>query len=127
MNVEQFVHDSLYQIARAVQRVNVTFDAEGIGAEAHLPNADDEFRDNETCSELNTVQHISFDIAVTASQGGERENGGGLKVVSSPREGTGSTTAETSSVSRIAFILPLKLKEKPFEARGLATPGAYTT
>jgi hypothetical protein len=118
MNVQEFMQESMFQIAAAVNDVNRRFTAEKMDAIANPEGAARRSRGGGvTYCSISDTQMIEFDIAVTVSQteGQSKEIGGGLKVyVASGSAGTGTTTEEMrSSVSHLKFKVPLKLPTLP--------------
>ncbi len=113
MNVQEFIHDALTQIANAVQAANNTFSTQSSPAEANPAGAESESRGGLTYVSVSNTQMISFDIAVTVDETSqtstEKKGGLSLKVVSGGIGGSKSTETSSSSVSRLQFKIPLKL------------------
>jgi hypothetical protein len=53
------------------------------------------------------MQEVSFDIAVTVSDKKTGSAGGGIRVIAADLSGKGSLAIENSTVSRIAFKVPI--------------------
>jgi hypothetical protein len=114
MNVQEFIQQSLYQIAAAVESANQQFVLEKIEARANPRGATNHSAGGGfTYSTVSDTQMVDFDIALTATQSDGQTSGagGGLKiyVASAGVESSNRSEATHSHVSRIKFKIPLKL------------------
>ena len=98
MNVQEFVHSTLAQIARAVDVTNKTFESESIAASAVPRGAESMSHGATTYQSVSDTFDIKFDIAVTV----DLKQSSDVKVVDENSE------SRTTS-SRIQFSVPLKL------------------
>ena len=113
MNVQEFVHESLLQIATAIYSVNETFELDGIPASANPSGALSESGAGVTYLSVSDTHNIEFDIAVTVTESAEttRSKGAGFRVavVGGSVGGTKATETTGSTVSRLKFSVPLRL------------------
>jgi hypothetical protein len=94
MNLQEFIEQTLIQIAQASKNVSEQMQSSGIG---------EGVRDNQSIN-------VSFDIAVTVSQESSTGIKGGLKVLSAVVLGGEKEEAvKAENVSRIKLELPLKI------------------
>ena len=98
MNVQEFVHSTLVQIARAVVMTNKTFESESLSASAVPKGAELNSHGSTTYQSVTDTFDIKFDIAVTVDSNQSND----VRVVNT------DTESKTTS-SRIQFSVPLKL------------------
>ena len=96
MNLQEFIQESLIQIARATVEANKTFKTDGLKASVNVDG-------------LNHSHKIDFDVAVTAETTGGSSGHAGLKVLSFGLGGETSSEASHSMASRIHFSIPIRL------------------
>lgn len=115
MELEEFIRSSILQIMRDITAAQDEWKrptaGEGTispvwGGPEDLPNR---------------LQEVKFDVAVTAAAKNETSGGGGIKVVALDLSGKLGRSTESSTISRIAFTIPIlpptvairKLEEAP--------------
>jgi Trypsin-co-occurring domain 2 len=101
VELEDFIRSSVLQIMRAIKSAQEEWSTPASGAGVISPAWDgpDDFK--------NRVQEVKFDVAVTAGAKNEGGGGGGIKVVALDLSGKISHSTENSTVSRIAFSIPI--------------------
>ena len=100
MELEEFVKTSLIQIMRGVKTAQHEWAVDMHGGGVINPSFGD--------ADLpNRVQEVKFDVAVTTSSRNEVGGGGGIKVWAADLSGKATHNSENSSVSRIAFTVPI--------------------
>ena len=109
MNVQQFVADTLVQIASAIVDANNRLTEASVDATANPPGANLVSHGSVTYQGVSDTQQIKFDIAVTVEKTAttKGEAGVGISVLKLGTEGQSATN--DSHVSRISFAIPLKL------------------
>ena len=121
MELEEFIRITLVQIMRGVKAAQVDWAATGSGGGVISPawgGPEDH---------ANRVQEVKFDIAVTAATKTEGGGSGGIKVLALDVSGKASRAVENSTVSRIAFSIPIlpsttNILEGPQKGDALARP-----
>ncbi|HVA48331.1 MAG TPA: hypothetical protein VNH11_18335 [Pirellulales bacterium] len=113
MNVQEFVCESLLQIARAVVQANKEFAAISIAAQANPPGVLFESDAGTRHAAVPDTHAIHFDIAVTVAYSAEKTSskkaGLALTVVSGGLDTANASDSSSSATSRIRFAVPLKL------------------
>ncbi|MGH7140228.1 MAG: hypothetical protein ACREHD_31200 [Pirellulales bacterium] len=113
MNVQEFICESLVQIASAVVEANKEFRSSSTAAQANPAGILFESDAAKRHALVPDTQLIHFDIAVAVVQSAETSNskkaGLGLTVVSGSFDAANASEWSNSSVSRIRFAVPLKL------------------
>lgn len=113
MNIEEFVHATLIQVAAGVEAANRTFAEKSISAQANPAGAEAQSQVGTSYEKITNTQNIAFDIAVTVDESSQsssdKKAGLGLKVVSGGLSSSQALESSTSTVSRIQFTIPLKL------------------
>lgn len=115
MNLEDFIAQSLSQIAKGIEKANQELaDSRAIVSPKNIKGVSK--NNSSTYGMLKTdedewavVQEIEFDVAVTASQGKEAKAGAGISVGAITLGATGKEDNKSSSVSRIKFSIPMLL------------------
>ena len=115
MNLEDFIAQSLSQIAKGIEKANDELSASK--AIVSPKNIKDVQKNNPSTfgklelrnGEWSVVQNIEFDVAVTASQGSEAKAGAGISVGAITLGATGKEDNKNTSVSRIKFSIPMLL------------------
>ena len=116
-DLEQFVFESITQVAAAVSaaqepmqalggRVNPVGSISPLEGMAIVPVRNDRH---------GYVQKIEFDIAVTREAGESSGVGGGIKVFSMSAGANTEASASNSSLSRLRFTLPIVMPGQPDE------------
>jgi hypothetical protein len=104
MELEEFISTSLLQIMRGVAKAQSEMGAaSGEGGVINPCWVGKEGGEKPA----SRVQEVKFDIAVTATTKTEGGGGGGIKVMAVELSGKGSRAVENSSVSHIAFSIPI--------------------
>jgi hypothetical protein len=94
MNLQEFIEQTLLQVAQATKNASEKMKASGLG---------EGVRDNQAID-------ISFDIALTVSHESKSDITGGLKVLNALKLGGETGEAiKSENVSRIKLELPLKV------------------
>lgn len=120
MDLENFISVSLVQIAKGIDRANN--ELKGTGAIVSPKKVTDVLRENTYGNlKLNDgswvrVQQIDFDVALTATEGGESKGGGGISVGAITLGAMTKDDFSQSTVSRIKFSVPMLLPQKDEEA-----------
>ena len=113
MNIQQFIHETLVQIATGVQNANDTFAEIGLPAQANPPGAEMESRGSTTYRSVSNVHTIKFDIAVEVCESTESNNDGktgfDLKILSGSIGSDRTASSSQSTTQRLEFSVPLKL------------------
>jgi hypothetical protein len=113
MNVQEFIRESLVQIANAIHEANEVFASSSISAQANPAGAILESASGSTYLDVTDTQDIEFDIAVTVTESAEasssKKAGVAISVVTGSVGGTKTSESSNSSVSRLKFTIPLKL------------------
>ena len=113
MNVQEFIEESLFQIAAAVHSTNKRFALSDFRAVANPNDAERRSKGSTTYVGVTDTEYIDFDIAVTASEshGLSDVKGGklGISVVSVGADSGRTSESLKSSVSHLKFKIPLKL------------------
>jgi hypothetical protein len=102
MELEDFIRSSVLQIMGGIKAAQSEWDtSHGSGGGVINPawEGPDDF--------INRVQEVKFDIAVTVTGKNESGGGGGIKVIALDVSGKTSHSTENSTVSRIAFSIPI--------------------
>lgn len=101
MELEEFIRTSLLQVMRGVKSAQEEWGATISGGGVISPawGGPKDF--------AKRVQELKFDIAVTATSKTEGGGSGGIKVLSVDLSGKASHTAESNTVSRISFSIPI--------------------
>lgn len=108
MNVQEFVADTLVQIASAISDANARLKEASVDATANPPAANLVSQGSVTYQGVSDTQRIEFDIAVTVEKSATiKGEAGFLMVLKLGTEGNSATT--NAQVSRIRFSIPLKL------------------
>ena len=116
MDLEEFVHQSLFQIASAIHKTNQTFKTEGLDAQANPAGGLSRTKGGSSSfMSFPDTQTIEFDVAITVSQSttDSTTKKGGLQI-SVVNAGVGkeaSNENSNSTVSRLRFKVPLKLPD----------------
>ena len=123
MELHTFISSTLVQIAQGIENANKQL--EGTRALVNPRNVHPvEGKGSSVYGYLNTkkkfykvVQRIDFDVAVTAEAGTETKGGVGIQVGSIGIGTQGKSEKANSSVSRIAFSIPmvLPMDDSPFD------------
>ncbi|MFN4884946.1 MAG: hypothetical protein ACK5HD_01890 [Bacteroidota bacterium] len=95
MNLQEFIQQTLIQVAQASHNASQEMQKLGLGAGV----------------QDSTEIDVSFDIAITASE--ELKNGkkGGLKVISAVMLGAETEdAAKKENISRVKLVLPIKIR-----------------
>ncbi len=94
MNLQEFIEQTLLQVAKATKNVSKQMQQENLG---------EGVRDNQSIN-------VSFDVAVTVSQESNSDIKGGLKVLNAFNiGGEAGESTKSENVSRIKLELPLKV------------------
>lgn len=114
MDLQQFIHDALFQIAAAVNSVNANFREASLSARANTPGRKMLGPEGgETYVSTSDTQDISFDVAVTVavatSDAQSKEGGGRIAVLSGKVGSANGSESSQSSVSRLQLQVPLRL------------------
>ena len=125
MNLQDFIKETLVQIARGIEGaaaelkgskaiVNPRNVQTGTGDDRHVYG----FLDTQT-SFFKAVQKVEFDVAVTASTGTATKGGIGIMVGAIGLGSQGKSEAQDSSISRIKFLVPmvLPMEDAPHDAQ----------
>ena len=115
MNLEDFISQSLTQIAKGIEKANTELSESD--AIVSPKNVKDVQKNNISTfgniklknGEWSVVQEIVFDVAVTASQGTESKAGAGISVGAITLGGVGKEDSQNTSVSRLKFSIPMLL------------------
>jgi hypothetical protein len=104
MDLETFIAETLRQIVKGVKTAQQHEDCKGASINPIDP------RPGHPHGQVVRVKEIEFDVAVTVSEGSERQGKGNIGVASILGiGGHASSTSANSSVSRIKFAVPLIL------------------
>ena len=115
MNLEDFIAQSLSQIAKGIEKANDELsDSKAIVSPKNitgvLKNHPSTYGTLKLSNdEWSVVQNIEFDVAVTASQGSEAKAGAGISVGAITLGATGKEDNKNTSVSRMRFSIPMLL------------------
>lgn len=126
MNLENFIAETITQIARGVERAAGNLESSSaLVSPRNIKPADDKnskiygyLERYEKSSYQRVVEEIEFDVAVTASEGTEAKAGMGIMVGSIGIGTQGKSDTENTSVSRIKFRIPVVL---PYTAKANST------
>ena len=117
MDLQEFIQQSLIQIAHAVREVNQSFASESLEARVNPAGILHRSKGSEIYGSLPDTQIIEFDVAVTVTESDEEtsSNKGSLALSIAGASIGKEKTAEqsNSSVSRLKFTIPLKLPNAP--------------
>ncbi len=117
MDLQEFIQQSLIQIAHAVRDVNQSFASESLDARVNPAGILHRSMSSEIHGSLPDTQIIEFDVAVTVTASGEETSSkkGSLALsIVGASVGKEKTAEQTnSSVSRLRFKIPLKLPNTP--------------
>ncbi len=125
MNVQEFIKETLTQIANSANEVNRAFESIGAYVPSKCIKGNNVAIRTEGTLPRNVVL-VDFDIAVTVTQSKETSGGGGISVASILKAGVqkeGST--ENQEVNRIKFSIPLVLPDDQKEREKLSVPGIH--
>jgi len=124
VDLQDFIKETITQIAESVVDIQKHFDAKGIDAIVN-PREFQDTKDsdiagrfkptqynkntNETYSSdfYRVVDNIEFDVAVTVESGNSKEVGGKLKVFDMGIGAEGSEVNKQANVSKVRFKIPL--------------------
>jgi hypothetical protein len=117
VNLQEFVAQTLIEIAAAVREADEELKASGaivnprsvIGAGQDKANVYGYIEDRDQKKSLRAVHSVEFDVAVTAVEGKESKGGIGIVVGSIGLGSQGRSEESSSSVSRIKFKVPIAL------------------
>lgn len=113
MDLKAFVEATLVQIIEGVQGAQAS--TEGTGAEIN-PKPGPGFKGNRMFRDGPRIQDVEFDVAVTVAESEEKKGGFGLVVGPVALGGGGKTDAQSSSLNRIRFAVPITLpRPKPVD------------
>lgn len=109
MSVQEFVHDTLTQIVRAVVSANI--EIKDTGAEISPPIKTEWQAMAQAGREIShrglPMREIEFDIAVTVSDGVEAEASGGVAVSVVKFSAGGGAKRSNQRESRVKFAIPM--------------------
>lgn len=115
MDLETFIAQSLIQIANGVEKASdelkdtsAVVNPKSVSG-AHKGDMNVFGYLDTKDSHLRTVQKVAFDVAVVASEGTETKGGIGIVVGSIGLGSQGKSESESSSHSRIKFVVPMAL------------------
>lgn len=113
MDLQEFIQQSLIQIAHAVREVNQSFASESLEARANPAGILQRSKSSEIHASLPDTQMIEFDVAVTVTESGEetssKKGGLTLSIVGASVGKEKTAEQSNSSVSRLRFAIPLRL------------------
>jgi hypothetical protein len=115
MNVQEFIRDTLVQIATAVQETNEKLAEIGIDAAVNPRGANLVSTLSATPKAIPDTQEIRFNIAVSAESETSTQGNAGVGISVLNLGTQGETAKSTSNVSRIEFAVFLRL---PMASRG---------
>jgi hypothetical protein len=105
MDLESFIAETLRQIVKGVKTAQSHVDCKGARIN---PDTIENKPAGQTLYRGERIERIEFDVAVTVSEGKEKQGKGSIGVASILGvAGQASSTASSSSVSRIKFEIPL--------------------
>jgi len=111
MNLEEFVRETLEQIAKGVSGAGLVAREHGACINPNDIRWHDEhprlYRSSEGGGGL--VEEVGFDVALTVSEEKQVEGKAGLVIASIGAGVKGQSVAATSSVSRVKFSVPVQL------------------
>ena len=116
MDIQEFIKETLTQIANSANEVNKALESVGAYVPSKCVKGDNIVVRAEGTLPKNVVM-VDFDIAVTASEGKSTSGGGGIHVASVFKAGMekeGNT--ETQQTHRIKFSIPLVLPDDQIRA-----------
>lgn len=115
MNLEDFIAQSLSQIAKGIDKANEELkDSLAIVSPRGVTEVQRESRYGTLRVAENAylkVHEINFDVAVTAAEGSEVKGGLGITVGAVSIGGLGKENQTNTSVSRIQFSVPMVLPQ----------------
>ena len=109
MNVKEFTKETLKQIVEAIHELNSQEDGLSIplggiiGEGVHVLAAKN--------GKTQNLIKVEFDIAVTVSESTEKSGSGNTNLYVLKLDGDYSKSNQNHNVSRVKFLLPLKIKE----------------
>lgn len=109
MNVKEFTKETLKQIVEAIHELNSQEDGLSIplggiiGEGVHVLAAKN--------GKTQNLIKVEFDIAVTVSESTEKSGSGNANLYVLKLDGDYSKSNQNQNVSRVKFMLPLKIKE----------------
>ena len=109
MNVQEFVADTLVQIASAVDDANNRFAEAKFDALANSPGGNLKSKAGTTYLDIPDFQLIQFDIAVTVETQTNTQGNAGIGISVLKLGTQGETSKSNANVSRIQFKIPLRL------------------
>lgn len=123
MNLQDFIKETIVQIAESVVDIQKHFDEKGIDAIVNprefYDNKDSDIagRFKPTRTNINgqtyisntdrVVDNIEFDVAITVESDSKKEVGGKLKVFDMGIGAEGSEASKQANVSKVRFKIPL--------------------
>ncbi len=108
MDLKAFVEASLVQIIEGVQAAQAGTEASGALIN---PNPSPGFKGKRMGAAGLTIQDVEFDVAVTVAKGQEKKGGLGLVVGPVALGGGAKSDAQSSSLNRIRFAVPIALPQ----------------
>ena len=119
MNLQQFVSETLIQIARGIEQANAGLtdstakvNPKGIATGGtHADKIYGYLAEDEPDTFRKVVESIEFDVAVYATEGTETKGGIGIMVGTIGLGSQGKSKADHSSESRIKFRVPMLLPQ----------------
>ncbi|MEF8792811.1 trypco2 family protein [Thiohalorhabdus sp.] len=111
MELQEFVANSLSEIARGVQDAIQQINEDGREPAVYINPRPEQY------SPFNEPERVSFDIAVTASEKASGGGKAGISVVGLELGGGGEKGIENTSVSRIQFSIPVSMPGTRFPNR----------
>lgn len=126
MNLQDFIKETIVQIAESVVEIQKHFDEKGIDAIVNPREFEDEenkkfagrykpydysFKTGKkyTTDYFRIVDAVEFDVAVTIESDNKKEVGGKLKVFDIGIGAEGSEASKQANVSKLKFKIPLVL------------------
>lgn len=109
MNVQEFVADTLVQIASAVNDANTRLAEAKTQVLANPSGGSENSSYGSTPVKVSDIQMIRFDIAVTAESGTLTKGNAGVGIAVLKLNTLGESSKSHANVSRIEFQIPLRL------------------
>jgi hypothetical protein len=114
MNIQDFVRDTLFQIASAVHEVNESFREHKLAAQANPPGGEIMTSMGSRDMPVSDTHNVEFDLAVTVARSQASTTSGTSKselvVVGAA---LGESAPIPSVLSRVKFMVPLKFPRPP--------------
>jgi hypothetical protein len=106
MDLKDFIRETLLQIQRGIGEAQTELYGKYQGVIAPL------FKPIENLTDAD-MEWVEFDVAITVTEGAEKDIGGKLNIAAMSLGGSGKKSHESESVSRVKFRVPIVSPKAP--------------